>query len=65
MGKIVKGLFGGGDGGVRAAQAKQQAAIEGQQASVRAIEEGQRRNRGGGAGLLAYIDDKLKSTFGG
>lgn len=49
----------------REAQDASQARLAKEAASVKAVEDGQRRaaQRGGG-GMLAYIDEKLKQTFG-
>lgn len=55
MVKAVKGLFGSSD---------QEKLLRKQQRDLRATEEGQRRVREGGRGLLAFIDDELASNFG-
>ena len=48
-----------------AAQRSQEQRIKDDEAKVAAVEDGQRRVRMGGRGLLAFIDDKLPATFGG
>lgn len=48
-----------------AAQEQQNQRIADEKSKVDAIEAGQKRVRKGGRGLLAYIDDDLRSTFGG
>lgn len=47
------------------AQRRQEARIEEEKAKVAAVEEGQRKVRMGGRGLLAFVDDSLTPTFGG
>lgn len=65
MSKFVSAITGGGTKKLRAAQAAQQAAIDREAANVAAVEAGQRRLRGGGSGFLAYVEDQLKTRFGG
>lgn len=69
MSKVAKVLgIGGGDGGMgalRAQQREQQARIDAANRNTALLEEGQRRARSGGGGFLAFLDDQLKSTFGG
>ncbi len=62
MTTAVKNLFGNGDieqqrAEARNAQAQQQALIGEEKEKLRQVEEGQKRARRGGRGLLAYIDD--------
>lgn len=70
MSKVVKGiksLFSGGDDqlkAIRQAQREQQRLLEEERRRTEAIEAGQRRLRTGGRGLLAYIEDQLRETFG-
>jgi hypothetical protein len=63
----VKSMFGGGgDKGAAAALAAQRAEVEADARRVGTIEAGQRRARQGGAGgFRAFLEDNLKSTFGG
>lgn len=69
--KGIKSLFGGGQdkqlAAIRQAQREQQKQLEEERKRLEAIEAGQRRVRtgGGGRGLLAFIEDELRSTFGG
>lgn len=69
MSSVVKGLFGGGQDKqlreMRRAQQEQQAQLAEERRRLEAVEEGQRRVRTGGRGLLAFIDDQLSTTFGG
>lgn len=65
MTQVAEKFLGGGSDAVAKQQAEQQAQIEAQQRATAAIEAGQRRVNGGGAGFLSFLDDKLKSTFGG
>ncbi len=79
MSKMVKGMFGGQTREQREAQkvqqeqvtfmrenqAQQQAQIEADRRQVEAVAAGQRRARSGGAGFLAFVDERLGKTFGG
>lgn len=47
------------------ANAAREREVVAEKARLDAVEEGQRRVRRGGRGLLAYIDDENPSTFGG
>lgn len=50
----------------KAAQAEQRALLDEQERKISAIEAGQRALRkGGGRGLLAYIEDQLPASLGG
>lgn len=65
---MVSALFGGGSVGKEqaAALAAQRAEVQAEGRRVGAIEAGQRRLRqGGSGGFRAFVDDQLKSTFGG
>ncbi|MGL4396623.1 MAG: hypothetical protein ACRCS9_08805 [Hyphomicrobium sp.] len=65
--KVAKGLLGGG-GETKAlarAQAAQRAQTDAESRRLSAVEAGQKRLRSGGSSLTAYIEDQLKSTFGG
>lgn len=75
MTKVVKGIkslfSGGSDKQVRAqmraiqeAQAEQRRMLEEERRRTEAIEAGQRRVLTGGRGLLAFIEDELRRTFG-
>lgn len=66
MSKVAKVLGLGADtSGLRAQQREQQARIDAANRNTALLEEGQRRARNGGGGLLAFLDDDLKATFGG
>lgn len=69
MGKVVKSMFGGGDtsgmAAMAAQQAKQKEQTEADNRRLAAIEEGSARVRRGGLGLAGYLDERLRSLFGG
>lgn len=46
------------------AQRRQEERLAEQERKVAAVEEGQRRVRMGGRGLLAFVDNDLSQTFG-
>lgn len=62
----VAKLFGTDTGAQKRTLAKQRAEVEAEGRRIGAIEAGQRRLRSGGSGgFRAYIDDQLKTLFGG
>lgn len=65
MGKVVGKLFGIDTKGQEAAIAAQRAEVEAEARRVSTIEAGQRRVRNGGGGFRAFVDDQLKTLFGG
>jgi hypothetical protein len=65
MSKVAQGLKGLFSGGAASGLADQAKAIGKQERDVAAAAAGQQRARSSNRGLLAFIDDRLKSTFGG
>lgn len=66
MGKVAKVLGLAADtSGLKAEQRKQQEMIDAANRNTALIEAGQRAVRGGGGGLLSFLDDDLKDRFGG
>lgn len=68
MSDMVKGAFGGKTRAMKEAEqnmAEQRAMIEEEKAKVAKVEAGQKANRGGRRGLLAWFDDNLAATLGG
>lgn len=68
MSDMVKGAFGGKTRAMKEAEANfaaQRAMIEEEKAKVAKVEAGQRANRGGRRGLLAWFDDAMAMTLGG
>ena len=49
----------------RQAQDRQASDLAAERARVDAVQAGQDKIRQGGGGLLAYIDENLRATFGG
>lgn len=66
MSKVAKALGLGADtSGLSAMQRKQQEQIDAASRNTALVEAGQRAVNGGGGGLLSFLDDDLKKTFGG
>lgn len=70
MGKVVKSMFGGasqssGMAEMAAQQAQQKDQVEADNRRLAAVEEGNARVRRGGMGLSGYLDEKMRSLFGG
>ena len=66
--KTIGKLFSGGDGAIQAAtrsQNQQRAALDAESAAAARVAAGQQAITSGGNGFLAFLDEKLKSTFGG
>jgi len=66
MSKVAKVLGLGADtSGLRAEQRRQQDLIDASNRRTSLIEAGQRAVNGSAGGFLSFLDDDLKSTFGG
>ena len=70
MSKAVKSMFGGasqssGMAEMAAQQAQQKDQVEADNRRLAAVEEGNARVRRGGMGLAGYLDEKMRSLFGG